>query len=105
MSSLNRDLRELNHKTTCSDSIFVSREVEFSGIPSGCCYQGDSVPGVSASLQPPATICDRFAIKIIVPNLTISPTNIVAHVERHCATRAFVVISDEFRPARQTATI
>ena len=29
-----------------------SREVEFSGIPSGCVYQGVSVPGVSASLQP-----------------------------------------------------
>ena len=40
-------------------------EIMLSGIPSGCVLQGDSVPGVSASLQPPATFCDRFAIKII----------------------------------------
>jgi len=41
-----------------------SREVDFSGIPSGCLYKDDSVPGVSASLQPPATVCDRFVIKM-----------------------------------------
>ena len=63
--------------------LHFSREVQFSGIPSGCCYQGDSVPGVSASLQPPATICDRFAIKIVVPNLTISSTGIVTRVACH----------------------
>ena len=70
-------------------------EVVFSGIPPGCVFQGDSVPGVSASLQPPATFWDRFAIKVIghleklVPaagddlNLAISATNIVTSVEWH----------------------
>jgi hypothetical protein len=69
---------------------YFSREVEFSGIPSGCFYQFDSVPGVSASLQPPATFCDRFAIKIIDPHVTISPTNIVTRVERRSANDARV---------------
>jgi hypothetical protein len=43
---------------------YLSREVIFSGIPSGCMMYGDCVPGVYASLQPPATVCDRFAIKM-----------------------------------------
>ena len=60
-----------------------SREVDFSGIPSGCLYKDDSVPGVSASLQPPATFCDRFAIKTIDPNHRISPTEVVTCVGRH----------------------
>ena len=55
-------------------------EVEISGIPSGCVDYVDSVPGVSASLQPPATFCDRFAIKMIGPNHPISPTDIVTSV-------------------------
>ena len=78
MASYRTDLRPQGHvtqeftqrgfegnqsKTTCADSILGVKST-FSGIPSGCFYQFDSVPGVSASLQPPATICDRFAIKI-----------------------------------------
>ena len=70
-------------------------EIMLSGIPSGCVFQGDSVPGVSASLQPPATVWDRFAIKIrsrlkqLVPhqaatsNFIISPKYVIARVGWH----------------------
>ena len=74
-----------------------SREVEFSGILSGCCYHGDSVPGVSASLQPPATFCDRCAIKIIDPNVTISLTKIVTRVACHLTVKPMLRRDSEVR--------
>ena len=84
--------------------LYFSRAVEFTGIASGCFYQGDSVPGVTASLQPPATICDRFAIKNIVPNLTISPTDIVTSAPWHPELLDSAVFNYKFGNATLTRT-